>query len=466
MVFFIGIKTYNRIEYLKKLIDSIKQTVSDHKYIICIHDDGSKDGSRKYIKGLKNTDQIKWRTLFSANVGAHDSTNKLFSISENFDYDLGFLLDDDIYFTKTGWETLYFNAVIKSGFGHLSHYSTDWNPSYFNKKKKGLLQAHTDVWNSQGTFFTFTKKLLSEIGTIDSENFGRRGEGHRDWSLRACRVNQNEKKTFWDAKDAHNYIKLHLKENYITTPGYSEEVAIAQKEGRQKVLLMKDNNRKYIPNNFSQINTYFDHVYLLNLKRRPDRLSKMQELLTRLNISFELIEAIDGKAENLKGNLDAGILGCHFSHLKILKDIKAKGYERPLILEDDLIAHKNFDSVMQNLWEIPEDWKMLYLGSADWNFKNNKKFIKADKKYYRGFKIDSTFAYSVSCDIIDELIYLFEKPISKPCDTSLHEIHEKHKAYIMLPQPFIADVTDSDLREPRNLKTYCDKVNWNLEDYE
>jgi len=39
----------------------------------------------------------------------------------------------------------------------------------------------------------------------------------------------------------------------------------------------------------------FDKVYLINLKRRPDRLRKMVNILGILGIQFQLVEAVDGK---------------------------------------------------------------------------------------------------------------------------------------------------------------------------
>jgi hypothetical protein len=39
----------------------------------------------------------------------------------------------------------------------------------------------------------------------------------------------------------------------------------------------------------------FDKVYLINLKRRPDRLRKMMNSLRILGIDVDIIEATDGK---------------------------------------------------------------------------------------------------------------------------------------------------------------------------
>lgn len=475
MTFFIGITTYSRLVYIKKLIQSILDTSQEHhKYIIAINDDGSQDGTVEYLRGLEDTENIEFRLFFSQGKGSYFGSNTIFSISDSIEYDLGFSLDDDLYFLKSGWEDLYYNAYKESGFDHLSHYSLGW--SLENKKPiiKGSLQSLTDVYNSQGAFYTFTKKTIDKIGYIDTKVFGKRGEGHRDWSLRACRVGMNNKETFWDAKDSHKYIRLHPKKGYITTPMYDESIREANETEEQKKEAIQDESRVYIPLENSKLNHLFDNVYLVNLKRRPDRLKKMQELLSKYKIDFQVVEAIDGKVdieaqsiyidrENKKMN--EGEIGCYLTHLMIYRDIKEKGYNQPLIFEDDIIAHKDLENLINEVYLTPKDWGLLYLGSCDWNLKENEKNIKKGVSYYRGYKIDCTFAYSLKSYVIDDVINYLSYKLDKPCDTALHLVQELYPSYIMKPHLFIADVTDSDLRVCRNTIDYAKKVNWKLNEY-
>ncbi len=462
MTFFVAITTYSRIDYLKKLINSIIDFSGEHNYIVAIGDDGSEDGTREYLKELIDYGNIKFKVFFSNQKGAYFSANTLFNYAETLDFDLGFKLDDDLYFIRKGWEELYYNAYKQSGFSHLSHYSLGWTGEMRSPRTNLKLVSYTNVYKSQGAFYTFTKKTLQKVGYLDSANFGKRGEGHRDWSLRACRLGMNQRTNFWDAKFSSNYIKLHPKKGYILTPNYDKELVIAKRNALKKVKYLKDESRTKIELPESFINHFFDHVYLINLKRRPDRLKKMQKLLKRLKIDFTLIEAVDGKEiKRIPKGLNSGIVGCHLSHLKVLKDIQEKEFEQALILEDDLIPHKEFESLLANLHLIPKDWKLLYIGTADWEGKS-----KRTEPYYRGIDINSTFAYSVKKEIVGELIRMFEKPITKPCDTLLHSAQRKHKTYVLNPQLFIADVSNSDLREPRDVKVYAKKVNWNLENYD
>ena len=41
------------------------------------------------------------------------------------------------------------------------------------------------------------------------------------------------------------------------------------------------------------VNDFFDQVYLINLKRRPDKLKTCQQLLAKLNIKYQIFEGVD-----------------------------------------------------------------------------------------------------------------------------------------------------------------------------
>ena len=55
-----------------------------------------------------------------------------------------------------------------------------------------------------------------------------------------------------------------------------------------KSLILENNG------NTEFINKYFDKIYVINLRRRQNKLVEITQKLKRLNISAEIIEAIDG----------------------------------------------------------------------------------------------------------------------------------------------------------------------------
>jgi len=101
--FTIVITTYNRLDYLKRAIDSaLNQTV---KCEIVVIDDYSDDGTIEYLKSLSN--QVKWYQN-PQNLGHADSVNKGVEISQGKWIKL---LDDDDYLAPNCIEEIF--KIIK-----------------------------------------------------------------------------------------------------------------------------------------------------------------------------------------------------------------------------------------------------------------------------------------------------------------------------------------------------------------
>ncbi|KAF8565989.1 hypothetical protein P879_01893 [Paragonimus westermani] len=129
----------------------------------------------------------------------------------------------------------------------------------------------------------------------------------------------------------------------------------------------------------------FDEVYFINLLRRSDRRAKMEYFLDQLGIAARHVTAVDGKDLNadliasmgikqLKGYADPyhkrslkfGEIGCFLSHFYLWQEMIEHGYQRILILEDDVRFAPAF---VRNLAElmveadthVPE-WDLIYVG--------------------------------------------------------------------------------------------------------
>jgi hypothetical protein len=99
------------------------------------------------------------------------------------------------------------------------------------------------------------------------------------------------------------------------------------------------------------INAGFDHVYVINLKKRKDRQVYMQELLVdKFGMSVEFFPAVDGHAPNAFidhvqhtvkdrwGKVpQRGYVGSRMTHTNLLLDQISRDYETALVFEDDVI---------------------------------------------------------------------------------------------------------------------------------
>jgi len=105
------------------------------------------------------------------------------------------------------------------------------------------------------------------------------------------------------------------------------------------------------------------HVYVISLARSEDRRSHMSAQLDRTGMSYEIVEAVDGRTLDLRdanivhpaadSSFSPGVFGCVLSHLKVYRKIIAEGLDAALVLEDDVILprdlHALTNAVVQNM---------------------------------------------------------------------------------------------------------------------
>ena len=111
--------------------------------------------------------------------------------------------------------------------------------------------------------------------------------------------------------------------------------------------------------------------FVINLKRRKDRLKKISSHLNSNGLKFVRFEAIDAEKSSCSllnknisqggplGNIPKGDLGCFQSHYSLWKHIANKENSPVLILEDDVrISNLGFKILNDVTW-IPKDSKII-----------------------------------------------------------------------------------------------------------
>lgn len=135
---------------------------------------------------------------------------------------------------------------------------------------------------------------------------------------------------------------------------------------------------------FSRLNQFFDKVYVITLQRATDRHAHTQQELEGLH--YELFYGKDKQAfsvDDIKQKgiysealarrrhrygkaMQPGMIGCAWSHAEVYRTIIKEGYQRVLILEDDVVINKKDVSIWPKMAEeLPRDWELLYLGFAE-----------------------------------------------------------------------------------------------------
>ena len=205
------------------------------------------------------------------------------------------------------------------------------------------------------------------------------------------------------------------------------------------------------------INKYFDHVYLLNLEKRRERFLTTDAKLKIFNIEYTRFGATDGSvmrklhekfSQENHYFTNSNYIACAISHLSIYADALEKGYNKILILEDDVLIHKdNTDFLSQ----VPENWKdLLYLGfiplSEDcsmWDYRQAKNFISSN--VFIAENLWGLYSYGITASLMEKVLDVYDKDFPMELDRYfVKHIQPNHCSYGISPQYFAASDGFSD----------------------
>ena len=163
----------------------------------------------------------------------------------------------------------------------------------------------------------------------------------------------------------------------------------------------------------------FEHVVVINLDRRKDRMSAVADQLTRLGVQFERFSAFDGQTPQVAAEWQAysdkqrslsndprqvenwrdfylgdkphearvqffeknrgqpaiattGAWGVYRSMRSVIQNAVASNVESLLILEDDVLFHRDTVEIWQKVTaELPKNWQILQLGAMQLHWEDD-----------------------------------------------------------------------------------------------
>lgn len=272
----LAITTYQRNQYLEKMLNSFTQTKDNNaNWQLIIADDGSSDGTVQYLESLK-IQNVKIHLIKNNRKGVHHQFNTIIKHLESIPFDCCFKCDDDIEFIKPGWDQLYINAIQASGYQHLCHFDPYWRPEKNLKKtvKSGSLISYCKPIDVQGAFFTLTPEVLKKVGYMDTTNFGFRGVGHIDYTLRACRAGFNHPEHPFDVINSNAYIKHQTHEYHSALDKHIQGALENDAASERKYELLKDASRLYVP--YNEIDSNLDEQEVALLRTQLDNLQNQK----------------------------------------------------------------------------------------------------------------------------------------------------------------------------------------------
>lgn len=205
------------------------------------------------------------------------------------------------------------------------------------------------------------------------------------------------------------------------------------------------------------IEQYFDRIYLLNMEKDADRLNRMGEVFNLLEMSnIKRWNAYTPEtSDDMKGghNLSPSYVACLKSHLTIIQNAYKKGYEKILVIEDDVVPISNFHNVVFDyLGSVPDDWDLLYfsfiplnIDRSSWSYidfektKTSNETVLMKDGLNKATEFWSLMSYGISRRMMKVILDFYN-------DNTLIELDryfvdyiqrdERFKSYGWIPQPF------------------------------
>lgn len=247
---YIGIVTTDRVEYFKICFSSIINSIDTDIYYTIVISNGTTDEyiDKKYDEIFNNIDIPKNVnfSVFKNNLKyIYYQSNLIMYHSKKIDYELGFIINDDITVEK-GWDINYYQTVKIVGYDHLCFKFNNEETEFIDN----ITKTNGSILKYNGVLLTFTKEIVDKVGYFDEDSFKIRGHSHNDFSLRCCKAGFNNEDRFIDYADSNRFIKS------IDTINYTE--ALENVNTYERFLYFVD---KYEQNRRSKIiNSYRPYI--------------------------------------------------------------------------------------------------------------------------------------------------------------------------------------------------------------
>jgi len=177
----------------------------------------------------------------------------------------------------------------------------------------------------------------------------------------------------------------------------------------------------------SVLNQHFDHIYVLTLKHAEARQQHIKQVLSGCDWSFfygcdknnlqqeSLAEkglyddGLHKRTKRTTRSMNLGEVACSISHKMIYEDMLGKGYEKVLIMEDDVLpVASRLACLATEFKELPHDWAVLMLGY--YGEKRPQLRYRIQQNIYQLFRMLRLFKWHhVSKEWIDDICM---KPVS------------------------------------------------------
>ena len=216
----------------------------------------------------------------------------------------------------------------------------------------------------------------------------------------------------------------------------------------------------------SIINSDVDMVYMIHLEDDTLRRKYIKIIMEKLNINYTTVIVTKPSGNIYRGllrlsnprikKMTVGEVGCYMSHMWCLQDIMKNKYKNAIILEDDIVAHKQLETLYENI-VAKKDWDFLVLGAADHGFtRGNSDLVKNNIYIPKHYVILGTHSIYYSLHGA-EVMYNHRKKNPVYFDKDLKDVFQlfdKEKTGVCCPNLFTVENSTTHLNHHFGIVKY------------
>ncbi|WP_130835226.1 glycosyltransferase family 25 protein [[Erwinia] mediterraneensis] len=147
-------------------------------------------------------------------------------------------------------------------------------------------------------------------------------------------------------------------------------------------------------------------IFIISLAHSFERRSAMQAQCEMLGLSYEIIDAVNGKdfsKEEVKKHTRLnnyaflpGEIGCSLSHIYIYKKMLTDNIEEALVLEDDVLLPDNLPNILEKVSIAQEEPKVLLLSRVNKYLKRPVRKVSPNIKIHKAHHATTSHSYIIN----------------------------------------------------------------------